>query len=288
MLLYGGMPGHIRGFRDNGPWVRAGWYAAGAALLGVAAYCGFTITPAPRGEAVTVSQVLRLAGASVSLLGATALFVTASMPRPIYTPRPHGPTRQCVRWGRRCLTVASLLLCLVAATLWVRSYGGSDYLTRSQLLDATPLAITSRLHRVSWTRGGIRLAVVDQTVYPEGASAAQMPPRGTTMWGWGRLGPGHVGWDSAVTSARPSLLNRLGFAAYETGSGASFYDERERGIAVPAWLPVVVLAVVPLNALRHSAAATMRRRAGRCVECGYDLRASTGRCSECGVQVTPA
>jgi hypothetical protein len=274
----------IKGFADLGPGARAGWYLAGAALLAGAAWCGVTIEPAPRGQVVTAAQVVRLAGVIVGLLGATALFATASMPRPVYVRRPHGPVRRSLRWCRNGLAVVSMIACLAATTLWARSYRGSDYVSRNRLLDATPLAITGRIHRVSWTRGDIRLAVIDHTAYPNGASVAQAPTVGAVHWGWGRLGAARLGWGDAPTLQRASLWARLGFACYETGSAASFYDERERGIAVPAWLPVVTLALLPLAAVARLVVTRARRRAGRCLECGYDLRGCVGRCSECGLE----
>ena len=61
-------------------------------------------------------------------------------------------------------------------------------------------------------------------------------------------------------------------------------------IVLFAFLPFVVaagalLTLVGVAAAVHympGARADRRRAAGRCVECGYDLRASTGRCPECG------
>ena len=54
---------------------------------------------------------------------------------------------------------------------------------------------------------------------------------------------------------------------------------------VPYWLPALPLGVAPgAWALARAAAVRGRRRAaaGRCAQCGYDLRASPGRCPECG------
>src|SRR3954471_5064203 len=116
----------INGFTDLGPCARAGWYIAAVALLGVAAWCGATIAPAPRGEVVTAGQIVRIAGAVVGLLSATALFATASMPRPVYVGRPHGPGHWSVRWCRNSVTFLSLLLCLASAALCAHSYTGSD------------------------------------------------------------------------------------------------------------------------------------------------------------------
>ncbi|MGD0767367.1 MAG: hypothetical protein ABSB42_03995 [Tepidisphaeraceae bacterium] len=53
-------------------------------------------------------------------------------------------------------------------------------------------------------------------------------------------------------------------------------------VAVPWWLFLIVGLAMP--AMAASRAAKRRRdvRQGRCVSCGYDLRATPDRCPECG------
>jgi len=54
-------------------------------------------------------------------------------------------------------------------------------------------------------------------------------------------------------------------------------------IEMPYWSPIVLLSLLPLwNLLRLRRRAWLKRR-GRCVGCGYDLRATTHRCPECGL-----
>jgi hypothetical protein len=56
-------------------------------------------------------------------------------------------------------------------------------------------------------------------------------------------------------------------------------------LALPHWLPMTLLLILPalwLNRLRKSRRAN---RLGLCPNCNYDLRATPDRCPECG---TPA
>lgn len=61
-------------------------------------------------------------------------------------------------------------------------------------------------------------------------------------------------------------------------------------VAIPLWFPLASSLILPgrwclgrLRARRDGC----RRRAGHCIGCGYDLRASPQRCPECGRVVTP-
>jgi hypothetical protein len=53
-------------------------------------------------------------------------------------------------------------------------------------------------------------------------------------------------------------------------------------VVFPAWLIVVVAAVLPARWLATSVRRRRASRLGLCLRCGYDLRASGGRCPECG------
>jgi hypothetical protein len=185
-----------------------------------------------------------------------------------------------MRWLLNVLAVLSLAAAAMAAALWARSYGGSDYLERMSPGISTIHTVSHRIHGVRWTLGQIRFRRSDYTAYlPPDLPAPMTPSR--AMWGRGRLGPGH--WGQEVVTGR-SLWNRMGFCLYETGTGASFYDEIERGATIPAWLPVLVFLALPLVRGLRLYRSCRRHGPGLCRSCGYDLRATPGRCPECGLE----
>ncbi|MEE8477142.1 MAG: hypothetical protein V3S19_02170, partial [Gemmatimonadales bacterium] len=53
---------------------------------------------------------------------------------------------------------------------------------------------------------------------------------------------------------------------------------------IPIWMPVL-LAAIPTVILWHRDRRTVK--AGCCLTCGYDLRASKKTCPECGAAVLP-
>jgi len=180
------------------------------------------------------------------------------------------------------LTGLSLLLLIATVVLWVRSYGGSDYIQWSRGIGAQQLAIESRGDGLETAHGQLRF-VTERNV----AFVPDLKPGTTqsldfyrTHWAYGRLGVGHVFWDSP----RRSIWNHLGFGIWETGMMTSFSDTQRNVFAVPMWLLVIFLALLP--GLRMALIRRMRRRhaAGLCPMCGYDLRATPDHCPECGAR----
>ena len=55
--------------------------------------------------------------------------------------------------------------------------------------------------------------------------------------------------------------------------------------AVPHALPAILFALLPAYTIFNQTRNRRRTRTGRCIACGYDLRASNDRCPECGVAI---
>jgi hypothetical protein len=183
------------------------------------------------------------------------------------------------------MSFLSLLLCAAAVALWVRSYWGTDYVELSSPAGSDSFSITHHTHGVRWTRGDIRLSHAEQTLYMHKTPSPKLDGTGRSTWGWGRLGAGHMGSEPLPAD---SVWSRLGFHSYRRGEMSSFYDIREQGVALPAWLPVVIFGVAPALWLARRVRTHRRIAKGFCRNCGYDLCATPGRCPECGTEALPA
>jgi hypothetical protein len=76
--------------------------------------------------------------------------------------------------------------------------------------------------------------------------------------------------------------NALGFGYDENLSSSRARRDRYRILSLPAWLPALAAALLPAFWLVAYRRRRRRARAGLCLRCGYDLRASGDRCPECG------
>jgi hypothetical protein len=183
---------------------------------------------------------------------------------------------------RRLLNIVaavSMLLWAAAMVLWARSYRGTDMVGRRGLSIVGEASITEPFHQAASSSGRIRIESGQHTAYPPREFLTR-PQRNAPLWSWGLgLGPNNLA--SAEPQVR-SFWNRLGFGVYSGGSWASFYDERYEGVMVPWYSVALLLALGPLAWLVSAGRHRRRRRAGWCVACGYDLRASPERCPECG------
>jgi hypothetical protein len=177
------------------------------------------------------------------------------------------------------LTALSLLLCIAACVLWVRSYRVCDRLTIQREKNTLDRPLES--HRTEFYARRGRIILTRSHEHRE---------RGQ-YFGFGFGNPGDD-LDSSV------LLVSEGGAALEMDpeppvngwewGGARFdrfADSRPLSaweLAVPLWALAAAGLLLPGARLVRFGRARSTRRRGRCTRCGYELGATLGACPECG------
>ncbi|HEY2587560.1 MAG TPA: hypothetical protein VGI81_17575 [Tepidisphaeraceae bacterium] len=177
---------------------------------------------------------------------------------------------------RRLFTAASvlsLLMCVASLGLWVRSQSRSDEAFRASGNDNWMLvsyhgAIYFRHVRWNWVRPVI--------------------PSGTKVW-WGKSQLGLR--EAEMVDYRPCLYRAGQDTLYGVTLDGSWDGPTTRvnGIFFEGRVPLLAVAMICFVAPAVGFAEYTRRRKrtaeGRCLTCGYDLRASTDRCPECGTPI---
>jgi hypothetical protein len=172
------------------------------------------------------------------------------------------------------LTALSLLVCVAAVALWVRSYRAGDW----WLLDWRVAVVASK-GQVSF-RFSTGSPSVGQEATPGWRHRAEQPmrlavPRGMSRETIGGMGP------NQYTSFEFGLWGLGVRHNYNSQRGAIF-------LLVPYWFVVAAALVIPALRIVAAARRWLRRRRkslGLCSRCGYDMRATPDHCPECG---TPA
>ena len=176
------------------------------------------------------------------------------------------------------LTALSLLLCVAAVGLWVRSYWRYDSVA---VVDNTverqgDHGVLWRSYAASSGRGMLRLMVEDHEIRIRSDEPWPAPRQAWELRRFaGNLAP------------RLDLTHGRGWLGISSGSGfgmGSGGSSHERYLTVPHWAVAFAAAVLaaPLVQRGRTRRVRQRHRAGSCPTCGYDLRATPGRCPECG------
>jgi hypothetical protein len=189
------------------------------------------------------------------------------------------------RLARHLFTLSaavSLLLCLAAGGMWVRSYGRGDLVTYS----AMSIEDGAQRHRgiVAWSgAGGFYFAGLDVTAVPIPGQLSATHPYTAKPWRWT--------WNTKpsprrTTTASPAF-DVLGF--WWEGHWRQANNDREYNrklseffLGVPYWFTMLLAAAMPAKWFVHVRRRRSRVARGLCVRCGYDLRESPKRCPECG------
>ena len=184
------------------------------------------------------------------------------------------------RLGRILLNVAtavSLVLCVATGAMWAGSYPGERWATSGGPREVAVIVhrgralVEARSHSVAAYPG----------VRPTRARGVNerdlaLPP------GW-QHDPVRAGLWEARAGETVLGFGRQSVWFWRADVPAGVYRiERGENVAFPLWLPLGAFAALPAVGWLRSRVARERARAGLCVACGYDLRATPGRCPECG------
>jgi hypothetical protein len=222
------------------------------------------------------------------------------------------------RFGVGPVAVLSLLVCVGAAILWIRSYrmmdelfliykgdgseelsclrgefrfkhalpqtGKRDWLARMRHRENRVVALPprpwaeDRLSRKWW------IFRYDDSVY-DVKRVAQARATVQSYWN-SRIQPLLTPAQIRAEQARRAQMVAAYLAAQQILTNAGY--ESYWAVTFPMWLLMVpAVLLVPVMSLLSMLRRAIRTRAGRCQSCGYDLTGNTsGVCPECGAQVT--
>jgi len=185
------------------------------------------------------------------------------------------------RHAYKVITIVLSTFCLAVVFFWIRSYWQVDRI--ALVADASadaPEFGRFKGQLFSW-RGRAHLAWVEHQKSQNLGWRYELD----TCPARGRRGEEEVSqWDE--------IEGALGFGClFDRHFYRSSYGTwvRERVIIVPYWFLVLLFGLAPAIHIVRTGFRTGRRARwrgqGRCLSCGYDLRASAERCPECGAPV---
>ena len=156
-------------------------------------------------------------------------------------------------------TALSLLLCVAAVVLWVRSYWVGDQIQLSHRIDAARYRLLTVASFEGYLDVETQEVVYDSTdpswiAHHFRVGLFSFRPQGSSIW------------------------NRIGFERVES------LDPQAFEFIAPLWPLVLFAAVLPCFGILRWIRLARRPSRERCLRCGYDLRATPDRCPECGAE----
>jgi hypothetical protein len=167
------------------------------------------------------------------------------------------------------LTGLSLVMCVAAAVLWVRSYSLAQFVgwsDRDRFVGALSSHGLVRLEHGSYPGDD-----------PGWSYVAYPPPAGASTGLWR---------EALARDRHGRRLRDIGIAYARVDYHGDGRRVR-RALYLPHWLLVAATIAAPAWRVGRMIRARRRPAAGRCPRCGYDLRATPERCPECGTAPTP-
>jgi hypothetical protein len=189
------------------------------------------------------------------------------------------------------LTVLSLLLCVAAAALWVRSFYVQDVL-RWQTTRAVDGGVRRTTCEIFSVRGHNVLHVQSNAYTPAEFDRVVRPIDAMTTPAqrshWYRMGTHEFRFNYNPDVRGRPLWVWLGFRFSHSIHDSSPPFPGFTEARLPHWLVVLAAAAPPAAWFGRWWRRRRRHVAGRCPRCGYDLRATPDRCPECGAAAGPA
>lgn len=211
----------------------------------------------------------------------------------------------------------SLALCLASACLWWRSsrwaFGMSDVAEWNSKGERLPIRWSTSSHdpldwptdhvewKMAWLPGKITYRSLSVHVKPHTTLllCSSNPEDGTgfTL----SMSPLTASWQSQQLQEIANTEQEIregggwtrggfGFTSHpfrDDSNSAGNVTQIERRAILPDWFLATMFALLPLVWGSRRLVLIRKRKAGCCLACGYDLRASKGRCPECGTPISP-
>jgi hypothetical protein len=172
--------------------------------------------------------------------------------------------RRALRHAFTILSALSLLLCVAACVLWVRSMSEADGFD-AHWDDSNYSNLTGRSDS-----GGIELSL--KVWEPEPSTRAPLDGR--------RYVAPRYDTGSRASRFRLGIINMDHYAG--EGNLTVVEGDRYLELELPHWASVAATGALPTWFTLLYVRRKRRRTSGSCRACGYDLRASPDRCPECG------